>query len=295
MEERPVTDRWFEWVTHGRDAGSDALRRRTVELLLPIRDRILDAADLRRGDVVLDVGTGDGIIGVGALDRVAPEGRVILTDVSAPLLDTAKAAVEASGMAAYARFLRTAAETLEGIDGGSIDAVVLRAVLIYVGDQASAFSAFARVLREGGRLSLSEPVDARFLDSTGERYFGWDVAEVAELAKRVMSVFEDMQPGDDPMLTMGLGRLVALAEDSGFSEVGGTLLVSSSRRGPASQEDITRVMQARANPQVPSTVEAARRALPSHQADVFLTSLRHAMETGRGRMQSATAFLRARR
>jgi hypothetical protein len=33
-----LTDRWLSWLTGGRDAGSTALRRRSLELLLPIRD-----------------------------------------------------------------------------------------------------------------------------------------------------------------------------------------------------------------------------------------------------------------
>jgi arsenite methyltransferase len=49
-----------------------------------VRDRILDDAELKAGEVLLDVGCGDGLIGIGALDRGA---RVIFSDISEDCLN----------------------------------------------------------------------------------------------------------------------------------------------------------------------------------------------------------------
>ena len=48
---------------------------------------MLDRATIEAGDAVLDLGTGTGLIGFGALERVGSDGHVIFTDVSAALLD----------------------------------------------------------------------------------------------------------------------------------------------------------------------------------------------------------------
>jgi hypothetical protein len=63
-------DRWARWV---RD--NDA---RSVPWLHGVRDRILDAAAVVEGSAVLDLGAGNGLVGLGAAERraeVPPEGR----------------------------------------------------------------------------------------------------------------------------------------------------------------------------------------------------------------------------
>ena len=61
-------DQWHRWlldVRHGGDAAyCEQLLARTLH---PVRDKVLDRADLRPGDTLLDVGCGDGLIALGAL------------------------------------------------------------------------------------------------------------------------------------------------------------------------------------------------------------------------------------
>ena len=42
-----------------------------LEQLAAVRDKVLDRADLRPGETLLDVGCGNGLIGFGALERGA--------------------------------------------------------------------------------------------------------------------------------------------------------------------------------------------------------------------------------
>lgn len=82
-----TTDRWSRWLLHDRFGGDALALQRTIEFLEPIRDRVLDAARIGPGQVVLDVGCGDGLLGFGALPVVGDSGRVIFSDVSDKLLD----------------------------------------------------------------------------------------------------------------------------------------------------------------------------------------------------------------
>jgi arsenite methyltransferase len=78
------SDRWHRWllnVRHGGDAG--ARERDLLDFLYPVRDKVLDGAQLRTEDLVLDVGAGDGLIAFGALDRLSPAGRVICSTSAA--------------------------------------------------------------------------------------------------------------------------------------------------------------------------------------------------------------------
>src|SRR6266545_2711315 len=63
-------DRWARWVLQRRDAGDVQVRQRGASLLAAYRDGVLDRAAVTDGDVLLDVGTGDGLIAF-----PAPDGR----------------------------------------------------------------------------------------------------------------------------------------------------------------------------------------------------------------------------
>jgi ubiquinone/menaquinone biosynthesis C-methylase UbiE len=91
-----------------------------------------------------------------ALQRVRQPFSVILTDISAALLAHAECSARELGVLDRCSFLRTPAETLDGIEDESVDVLTSRAVLAYVPDKASAARNFYRVLRRGGRLSLGE-------------------------------------------------------------------------------------------------------------------------------------------
>ena len=63
-------DRWYRWLCEVRHGGDPAQLERVRQALYPVRDKVLDGAALGAGDTVLDVGTGDGLIAFGALDRL---------------------------------------------------------------------------------------------------------------------------------------------------------------------------------------------------------------------------------
>lgn len=52
-----------------------------LEHLYPIRDRVLGHTGLDDGEVLLDVGCGDGLIALGALEKITSS-RVIFSDIS---------------------------------------------------------------------------------------------------------------------------------------------------------------------------------------------------------------------
>src|ERR1700758_3983909 len=146
MTEGP--DRWHRWLLDGRFGGDAAAREQDLtEFLYPVRDAVLDKAQLRPGDTVLDVGTGDGLIAFGALERLGPSGRVIFSDISQDLLDHCRAAASAEGLLDRCRFVLAPADHLTGVPDASADAVTTRSVLIYVKDKARAMREFFRVLR----------------------------------------------------------------------------------------------------------------------------------------------------
>jgi ubiquinone/menaquinone biosynthesis C-methylase UbiE len=123
----------------------------------PVRDRVLANASVEAGDVLLDVGTGSGLIAFGALPLAGEQGRVIFSDVSETLLEHCRREAAERGVAERCRFLVASADDLVGVEDDTVDAVTTRSVLMYVEDKARAFRELFRVLRPGGRVSIFEP------------------------------------------------------------------------------------------------------------------------------------------
>jgi ubiquinone/menaquinone biosynthesis C-methylase UbiE len=105
-----------------------------------------------------DVGAGEGLVAFRAIDRIGPTLRVILTDVSAPMLRYAESAAQKRNVRAQCTFLECSADNLGGIADASVDVVATRAVLAYVANKRAALSEFFRILKPGGRLSIAEPI-----------------------------------------------------------------------------------------------------------------------------------------
>jgi arsenite methyltransferase len=288
------TDRWARWLLHDRFGGDEERRRLNITGLEPFRDRVLTAAAIGSGDVVLDVGCGDGLIGFGAIPLVGETGRVVFTDVSDQLLDRCRQIASELGVAERCRFLLSPAQTLEGIDDLSVDVVTTRSVLIYVDDKASAFAAFWRVLKLGGRVSLFEPINRRFAALNQETLFGCEVAPVADLAARVRALFEAAAPPDGAMMGFDETDLLHLAESAGFSDVNVTLELSSTSLSPFTLLSWDQVMMMRPNPNAPSYADAIHQALTGDEAQRLEEHLRPLMESGaEGRNRAALAYLKA--
>ena len=213
-------DHWSRWLLERRDADDERQRQVTLEHLAGVRDRILAHGEPLEGSTLLDVGTGDGLIGLEALARVGPRGRVIFSDVSLALLERVRDAVESQGAAERARFVAARAEDLTDIADASVDVVTTRSVLIYVAEKARAFSAMHRVLRPGGRLSLFEPINRLMFPEPADRFWGYDVSSVAALADKVKASFDRLEAANAAtMMDFDDRDLARLAESTGFERV----------------------------------------------------------------------------
>ena len=214
MKERG--DRWARWLLERRHGGDERQFEDLLPVLAEFQRRVIANAEIREGDVILDVGTGDGLIGFGALDSVGASGRVIFSDISQDLLDKCKELARLFGVLDRCDFVRASADALPFADG-SIDVVTARSVLIYLVDKAPAFLEFHRVLKAGGRLSIFEPINIFGYKQRRKLYYGLDVRPVQQLADKIMASWK--RPEEHPLLNFDERDLFRLSHDAGFESI----------------------------------------------------------------------------
>lgn len=153
-----AVDPWSQWLLHRRHAGDPELQGSMRALIDCYVDRVVEGARLVKGQAIVDVGTGEGLVAFRAIERVGQTLRAWLTDVSESMLQHARAQAIGRGMLEQCSFLNCPADHLVGIADASVDAVTTRSVLAYVADKTAALREFHRVLKPGGRISIAEPV-----------------------------------------------------------------------------------------------------------------------------------------
>jgi ubiquinone/menaquinone biosynthesis C-methylase UbiE len=143
---------------HHRHADDDDYGQKVQADVAKYADRVLDGAALKQGMTLVDLGAGDGLVGLRAIDRIGASLKVIMTDISVPLLKFAEQSATSRGVRQQCTFLVSSAEHLGGLNDDSVDAVTTRSSLAYVADKNAALRECFRILKPGGRLSIAEPV-----------------------------------------------------------------------------------------------------------------------------------------
>jgi arsenite methyltransferase len=279
-------DIWAEWLAHYRFGGDAAERERMLDQTSVFRKRVLEGAALARGETLLDVGCGEGLIGFGAFERGA--GHVIFSDISDDLIDFCRETAESLDLVERCSFVKAAADDLVGVANESVDVVTTRSVLIYVADKARAFEEFMRVLRPGGRVSLFEPINSFAMDEKLAGFWGYPADGIADLAARVMAVFDEIQPPTDPMLDFDERDLLALAQSTGFFPVE---LDYKAEVRPSEVQPWDVFLNTSGNPLIPTLGDAIDQALSPDERERFVAYLRPLVEQGRGVFRLAQAYL----
>jgi arsenite methyltransferase len=233
---------WADWlVTHGQ---ADAQ-------MVAEAERVLEAAALQPGDTVLDVGAGLGLLTLAAHERIG-DGWVIAVDPSVGALEELLRLAHDVGSNGI-MYLVGDAEVLP-LPDASVDAAILRSVLVHVDDVPTALEELARVLRSGGRLSLREPLnlDATYLATAV------DWSPLGELGDRIRADWEAFAAAD-PLQQLDPDELVAQLEDAGFTAIERSL-EDPGEEWAVTEASVDARLDARGAPTAPSARERWRAA-----------------------------------
>ncbi|MER7176354.1 class I SAM-dependent methyltransferase [Streptomyces mesophilus] len=234
----PRTDPWngpvgTHWANH---------HERYDAMLNEFDAALFEAAAIRPADRVLDIGCGAGAT-TRAAARLASKGRAVGVDISAPLLERARAELLPNLW-----YEEADAQTYPFTAGG-FDVLISRGGVMFFDDHRAAFANLARALRPGGRFAFicPQPVDAQSVEA---RVFG----RLAELRPQtpdpvVMAAHRAMASLSEP------DRLREVLAD--FSEVSIRPVHAASVYGSDPQDAVDFVLSRGARAEVSAEVRSA--------------------------------------
>ncbi len=123
-----------------------------TEQLRPVGEAMIERLDIASDQQHLDIAAGTGEPGL-SIARLAPEGRVVLTDLAAEMLDVAERRARAQRVVNVETKVCSADDL--PFDDATFDSVSVRFGYMFFPDVAKATAEFERVLRPGGRLCSS--------------------------------------------------------------------------------------------------------------------------------------------
>lgn len=133
---------------YGWDRAARAYEEAWQAQLLPAHDLMLEMARLQRGQRVLDVACGTGLVSFRVAALVGAGGAVIGTDLSGQMVDMASRVADHRGVG-NATFERCDAEALP-FEDGAFDGALCGLGLMYVPDPLEALREMRRVVTPGG-------------------------------------------------------------------------------------------------------------------------------------------------
>lgn len=152
-------------------------------------DKVVEALALKPGSKVADIGAGSGLLTVHLARAVAPDGKVVATDVDGAVLTLLQQRLEKASLANVVEPRVVAADT-PGLEPGAYDAILLAEVDHYFTDAPTWLRSAGTALKPGGRLVISNRIYHRAQSMANAKKAGLElVSESTPVPTHFIAVF----------------------------------------------------------------------------------------------------------
>ena len=153
-----ICKNWTEWLKSNRFAGqTPEMIEQTTKWLEAVRDVILVYAEIKPYDVIIDIGTGTGLLAFKALELQDCKGKVIFSDKFQDCLDDCKRILDESGVTEGYEMLLSPCEHI-ALPESTVHKALMRSVLVHIVNKQPAINEIYRILKPGGKFCAFEPV-----------------------------------------------------------------------------------------------------------------------------------------
>lgn len=154
MDEKQATAQVFNLVSKLYDNPS-------LRFFPSCANKMVDYAKIKRGQKVLDIATGTGMVAIAAAQAVSNEGRVQAIDLSENMINQAQENLNRAGLS-NVDFHVMDAENLE-FKNNSFDVITCSYGLFFMPDMSAALQSWLRVLKPGGKIIFSSFAPSAFV------------------------------------------------------------------------------------------------------------------------------------
>jgi SAM-dependent methyltransferase len=177
------------------------------QVLRPVSDRLIAAAEPKPGDRVVDVGCGCGATTIDFAARVSPGGEVLGLDISEPMLARASERAEPKSSTRF----ELADATVYDFERNEADLIVSRFGVMFFADPAKSFANLRKGLKPGGRLAF-----ACWREAKQNPFF---ILPLREAAKHAPPLPETNPEDPGPFAFASEARVRRILTDAGFADI----------------------------------------------------------------------------
>ena len=197
-----ICKNWTEWLKKNRFAGqTPEMIEQTTRWLEAVRDVILVYAEIKPSDVVLDIGTGTGLLAFKALEMQDCKGKVIFSDKFQDCLDDCKKILDEAGITTGYEMIQCPCEHI-ALPESTVHKALMRSVLVHIVNKQPAISEVYRVLKPGGKFCAFEPIIR-----SNTRY--WEILDPIYIEK-----YEDFKKVENELMENPLDSLCNFDEST---------------------------------------------------------------------------------
>lgn len=209
-----ICKNWSQWLKNTRFSYMDENQlAQTLNWLQAVKDVVLLNAEIKADDTVIDLGTGTGLLGFGALEKLNENGKIIFSDKFEDCLSECKNLIKTLEIQPNVDFIQTSCENIK-LPSESVNKALMRSVLVHILDKQTSFNEIYRILKPKGIFSAFEPViksNTRYYELLSPEFIS-DYNDFQQAESELMSNI------NDPLTNFDENTIAKNMETAGFTD-----------------------------------------------------------------------------
>ena len=283
-----ICKNWSTWLKKTRFSYMDEAQvQQTLNWLFLIRDEVINLADIKKGQKVVDFGCGSGLLGFGVLEKFEDNVELTFSDKFIDCIDECQKILATMDTKANVKFLQTDISDIK-LENDCIDRAMTRSVLVHVKEKQPVFNELYRVLKQGGIYASFEPII-----SQNTRYYELLLPEqISDYFEFKKAEKEFMENPNDPLVNFTGQSLEDNLKTAGFSDVNVDVKITRSEY-VAKSEAIKNWFITPPAPDQKTMKERFLEYFDEKKVDNFINEVTLALNDKTVKIQAKTAFIKA--